>query len=112
MADIDRFYIHPFIEGGGRATIAVEVIRETGMVMYGVAWCSPKDQFSKKKGRLIADGRLDAGKGSAFFSNANTRRELVIEVMYDIAEYLDQINAPQWVQRFEEVESERFTTAN
>ena len=109
----DRFYIYPYIEGGGRASIAVEVDKETSIVMYGVAWCSPKDQFNRKKGRMIAEGRLMSGKGSAFLSNARTRRELVAEVMVDIAAYLDEINAPQWVTAFEDQYSGRdLSTAN
>lgn len=98
----DRFYIYPYVSNGGRASIAVEYIRETGLVVYGVAWCSPKDQFNRKKGRMIAEGRLESGKGSAFYTQANTRRELVNEVILDLAEYLDEVNAPQWVTSFED----------
>lgn len=99
---IDRFYIYPYVSNGGRASIAVEYSRETGLVMYGVAWCSPKDQFNRKKGRMIAEGRLEACRGSAFYTQAFTRRELVNEVILDLVGYLDEVNAPQWVTGFED----------
>lgn len=96
----NRFYIYPDIPGGGRAAIAVDYDREAGVVSYAIAWCSPKDQFHKKKGRMIASGRLDVGKCFSFFPKATTRRGLVIEVMEDIALNLDFVGAPQWVGGF------------
>lgn len=49
-------YMHPFI-GNGRATAAIDVSDKTN-IRVAFAFCSPKDQFSRKKGRLIATGRV------------------------------------------------------
>lgn len=40
----------------GIITAAIE--RQPDCTLVGVALCSPKDKFSKKRGREIADGRL------------------------------------------------------
>jgi len=49
--------------GAGHITLAVRAMPdEVGAYVVGAAFCSPKDQFSKKKGRLIAEGRLTVGK--------------------------------------------------
>lgn len=42
--------------GAGRVTFAYEVV--DGEAIVGAAFCSPKDQFSRRKGRLIATGRM------------------------------------------------------
>lgn len=50
-------FMHPYINSqGGRATLAMEV--NGAEVVAGIAFASPKDQFNKKKGRMIATGRL------------------------------------------------------
>lgn len=51
-------YMH-FKLGKGRVTAAIEVEGQTASV--GLAFCSPKDQFERRRGRLIAGGRLKAG---------------------------------------------------
>jgi hypothetical protein len=43
------------------ATVAINLCHED--VVAGVALCSPKDQFSRKRGREIAQGRLASGDG-------------------------------------------------
>ena len=47
--------------GGGRATVAIRLVDES-TVNVGLALCSPKDQFSRRRGRIIAGGRLNKGK--------------------------------------------------
>lgn len=44
-----------------RYTIA-GVVTETGTMKLAAARCSEKDQFSRKKGRMIAQGRLACAK--------------------------------------------------
>lgn len=52
-------YMHVDI-GKGKATAAIE--EKTGAARVGLAFCSPKDQFNKKIGRLISSGRLQHDK--------------------------------------------------
>jgi hypothetical protein len=53
------YFIHPLVGStGGRATLAMKIEPELGRVTLGMSWCSPKDQFCKKKGRMIATGRM------------------------------------------------------
>lgn len=48
--------------GPGQVTVAVTSVPvgsgEQSEVYFGLAYCSPKDQFRKAKGRLIAEGRM------------------------------------------------------
>jgi len=52
--------------GDGRVTAAIDVERELisgkDTAFVSLAFCCPNDQFSRKKGRLISEGRLGAGK--------------------------------------------------
>jgi len=56
-------YEHLFV-GKGRVTLAIVVDGET--VKVGMAFCSPKDQFVKIRGRQIARGRALAGSFNSF----------------------------------------------
>lgn len=47
----------------GGITFAVQVDTEKRWVQFSYALCNPKDQFSRKKGRLIAKSRLECPKG-------------------------------------------------
>jgi hypothetical protein len=57
----DVRFIHPhFVSGQGRATVAWKPHpAHEGLVVAGVAWCSPRDHFRRDKGRRIAEGRLN-----------------------------------------------------
>ena len=60
MTSLEVHYMHPHVfgpRGWGRATIAWTQLSGKDVVV-GVAWCSPHDQFTRCKGRLIARGRL------------------------------------------------------
>jgi hypothetical protein len=51
-------FVHGYVHGtGGRFTIAW-VDQGNAELAVGIAWCSPKDNFCRAKGRLIAQGRL------------------------------------------------------
>lgn len=56
-------YMHLTV-GKGRATAAISIVKEEDLeVAYvGMSFCSPLDQFCRKKGRLIAEGRLNKEK--------------------------------------------------
>lgn len=53
-------YRHWRLKNGGAVTVACEVVPDTEdyLFSFGFAFCSPKDRFNKKIGRLIASGRL------------------------------------------------------
>lgn len=57
-----RFYSNP--NGNGRVTVVGE--QNGNIVTLAAARCSKKDQFVKKKGRAIAEGRLAKGGKSIF----------------------------------------------
>ena len=46
----------------GYITAAIKVYENQAVAVAALAWCSPLDQFSRKKGRLIATGRLHRDK--------------------------------------------------
>ena len=49
------------IDTKGGMTVAFEEAEE-GHIMFAVAHCSPRDNYCRKTGRAIAQGRLKAGK--------------------------------------------------
>jgi len=51
-----NYFMHPLVNGV-RFTICGIYDVESTTMKFGVARCSKKDQFSKKKGRLISEGR-------------------------------------------------------
>jgi hypothetical protein len=63
MAD-KVFYVHYRTEDSGAVTFALrpsgEVNSQTGaeLIDAGVAFCAPRDQFSRARGRRIARGRI------------------------------------------------------
>ena len=62
MEEQEPSYMHLDI-GAGRVTAAIDIKSEGQEVAYiGLAFCSPVDQFSRKKGRLISSGRLRKDK--------------------------------------------------
>ncbi len=58
----------------------------------GWSWCSPKDQFIRAKGRMIAEGRMTKGK-QAF---APPDPGIWIRVAVDV---LTCLTAPGWVNK-------------
>jgi len=73
-------YMH-FKLGKGRATAAIQTVTEGHPVAYvAVAFCSPKDQFCRRTGRLIAAGRLKKHK---FFW------ELTVNPKYPVKEQVE-----------------------
>ncbi len=50
-------YTHPTVNGR-RLTVAYQLISSTQAV-FGVAFCGPEDDFTRKIGRSIATGRME-----------------------------------------------------
>lgn len=58
--DTETVYYQHFRLGRGHCTFAAQYTENSfPAVRVAVAFCSPKDQFSRKRGRAIATGRLN-----------------------------------------------------
>src|ERR1700687_2633301 len=68
-------YSHLLV-GKGKVTLAAKFF-DSNWVEVGVAFCSPKDQFNRKKGRLIATGRREIAMTGTALSFCFTRNENV-----------------------------------
>lgn len=91
MDDVRYYYLRI---GGGVVTAYTERKRETDgsvkFVRVGFASCSPKDEFCKEKGRLIATGR--AAKCPIYVPHGgNTYRDVEKYVKENTAQF------PAWV---------------
>jgi len=81
--------------GGGRVTAAVEVA--DGAAKVGLAFCSPRDQFERRKGRLISEGRLAAGKHFCelpLVPDERVKKQVLDHLM---ATFHGAEGVPQWV---------------
>lgn len=92
MAKRDRTiaYWHPKI-GGGRVTIAITRYARR----YGVSWCSPRDQFSRKVGRRRALADLNRYKSEIELPGDTPLREKLDQAL---AEAIDE-RGPSWAKR-------------
>lgn len=66
------YFWHPHIYGG-RATIALQA--NGSLIEVGVAFCSPRDQFCKRFGRAIAEGRMQKERSRYHITVDVPRRE-------------------------------------
>jgi hypothetical protein len=53
--------------GEGYITVAFNYNADLEVIHYGLSFCSPLDQFSRKRGNLIAKGRLETYSGNDAF---------------------------------------------
>jgi len=57
-------------------------------VVFGAAFCNPKDQFSKSMGRKVAEGRLNVGpKINVAISSDATRFQVHDLIVDSLSEY-------------------------
>jgi hypothetical protein len=92
-------YIHPKV-GDGRATIAYEEM-ENHDVIVTVAYCSPKDQFTRKIGRAIASGRLVKKNEADFVITYHERpslKQITMDVVSVFFEFTLQ-HGPRWAKQ-------------
>lgn len=54
--------------GKGRATLAIMLNKDEGRIYVGVSFCSPKDHFRKKDGRIKAVDRLNLKPPGYYFT--------------------------------------------
>lgn len=91
-------YIHDYI-GNGRFTLAIKV--NEGKVNVGVAFCAPKDQFTRKRGRTIAMGRIE--KESAYCFSFTRNEDPLKKQAWDMFVYFMENDSmglvPRWATR-------------
>lgn len=56
----EHYFIYPRDIRGERTGHTICVVLREGMMFHGEALCGPKDQFSRKEGRLVAFDRAQA----------------------------------------------------
>lgn len=90
-------YLHYHFDQGGAFTAAISI--EGALVRVAFAFCSPKDNFSKKKGRLISTGRLNAGKHPIEFldNEKHPIKQQVLEYFWDDYVTPEQDYFPGWL---------------
>lgn len=90
---IYRFYSNPI--QGARVTVVGQL--EGNSLNVACARCSPRDNFVRRKGRTIAEGRLKKGKlyGAMVIGYAEQYRpKLFIELATDVAEDVAKTKKP------------------
>lgn len=63
-----KTYFFHFRAGTSPVTVAFRIDENSGVITWDSAFCSGKDSFTKSKGRMISEARLDKryNKGSSF----------------------------------------------
>lgn len=90
----ERMFAH-FRIGDGHATLCAK--RDAGGYAVAVALCSPRDQFARKRGRSIAEGRLLAGEVAFSFAPEGTD-DLGGQLRRAFVKYLKEAKGlPRWV---------------
>lgn len=74
--------------------ITLATYKDDDQIKYGVSFCSPKDRFNKKRGRLIAFNRLKQCTETLKLEELN-HKSIVAEILNDI---LDDRNYPNTVE--------------
>lgn len=82
MRDFYYFHVPSNLDGQKIATIAVRPSID-GTAAYGVAVRSPKDNFSRKAGRILASGRC-LSKQAIIASNPEHATDLISTKIYNI----------------------------
>lgn len=108
MNETEIMFTHAQIVKGGRASVAwapdftdKRSEHRAVWVHMGVAWCTPRDQFCRAKGRHISAGRLLKYKaGCLVLLTMRNDKEVVAEdtILRAVVENLDKFMPPEWVQ--------------
>jgi hypothetical protein len=80
-----RFYSRPMGSGHRSPRVVVIGMFDSGILKIAVSRCSHKDNFIKKTGRVIAEGRLAKGKIHSSYSVDKITSEYFIKLASDIA---------------------------
>jgi len=88
---------HYRTEKHGSVSIAYKSV--DGLSEIGISWCSPKDKFNRKKGRLIAEGRLEKKRTNGhYYAQAYPEDLRPSKQIFDM---LDVVKVPCWFGAFE-----------
>jgi hypothetical protein len=100
-------YRHLRTHDGGDVTAACELIIDeenpaNSKLRVGFAFCSPKENcFSKKRGRLIALGRLQQKPLTLKYTNGKNLADTLLDILDGVVEGEYRIKkAPQWLDDF------------
>lgn len=87
----------------GRATISAQFDTSSKTMMYGLSFCSPKDQFCRKTGRVLAKGRIHKVKKLESWNEVESVSTLLKDsVIQELGEHRDSL-VPSWVPSKEDL---------
>ena len=95
------WYQHFYLGDDGNMTVAVCQYKENpNSLCIGTSFCSPKDNFSRKTGRLIALRHLVSKKRlTAFLSEENFKTYTPFEICWMAALTAQKFTSPPWMKR-------------
>lgn len=82
----------------GIITMAVDFNKETKRLTFAMSFCSPRDQFCKRRGRMIAEGRLAAGKGGCLTVPDGVMPSTAVCNYFNNPGLLPRTFLPQWAR--------------
>lgn len=85
----------------GVITIITDKQPKSNQIGVAIALCSPKDTFSKAKGRMISKGRLESVSKYAFgfMLNDDKNERVALQVIKAIRAFIDEEHLPRWSQK-------------
>ena len=82
----------------GVITMAVSVDEGYTQAKFAMAFCSPRDQFCKERGRCIAQGRLEANRGYEQQIQIPKDMKPSVAICEFFNNALDRAVLPQWAR--------------
>ena len=83
-----------FRSDNGAATVCCKVYPDENRMLVGFALCSPEDMFSKRRGRLISAGRMEASPievrltGRGTFTNKKGEEKEKLGIAETLIDYM------------------------
>lgn len=101
------YYAHPYVAAKTRITVAFKHLDSTSkahVCQIGIAWCSPKDNFCKAKGREVAAKRLDSKPFTVLIRKTGDRME-TFNLLEHIRKHVlppdvvNDLDRPHWLEK-------------